>query len=140
MLVQHEYQLLDRAECINLLGFSHVGRVALSIGALPAIFPVNYVLDGDSIVFCTCTGADLSTGANHAVLAFEAGHIDPTGHGGWSVLAVGVAHEVEDAEARLKLAFTEHAPWIPADSARLFRLPLELLSGTRFALRDDHGA
>lgn len=140
MLVQHEYELLDEAECTKLLGFSHVGRVALSIGALPAIYPVNYIVDGQTIVFCTCTGADLSGAAHNAVLAFEAGHIDPTGHGGWSVMAVGLATEIVDPETRLKLAFAEHAPWLPSDSARLFRLPLELVSGTRFALRDDHAA
>ncbi len=140
MLIHHEYELLDQAECINLLGFSHVGRIALSIGALPAIYPVNYMVDGESIVFCTCTGADLSNATDKAVLAFEAGHIDPTGRGGWSVLAVGVAGEIADPETRLKLAFAEHAPWLPSDSARLFRLPLELVSGTRFTLRDEHTA
>ena len=139
MLTQHEYELLDQAECMNLLGFSHVGRIALSIGALPAIFPVNYMVDGESIVFSTCTGADLSGATNTAVLAFEAGHIDPTGRGGWSVLAVGVASEIVDPETRLKLAFAEHAPWLPSDSSRLFRLPLELVSGTRFTLRDEPG-
>lgn len=136
MMVHHEYQLLDQAECINLLGFSHVGRIALSIGALPAIFPVNYMLDGDSLVFCTCTGADLSSSTHNAVVAFEAGHIDPTGQGGWSVLAVGVATEIADSETRVRLAFDDHAPWLPADSARLFRVPLDLVSGTRFAVRD----
>ena len=34
-------EILDRASCLQLLGSAHVGRIALTMGALPVVFPVH---------------------------------------------------------------------------------------------------
>src|SRR5579875_3968976 len=121
MLAHRGYELLDERECRELLALNRVGRIGLSVGALPAIFPVTYVLADDSIIFGTAAGTQMADSTGRGVLAFETGHIDPDGRHGWSVLAVGMASEVDDP-----------GPWGPPDGHRLFRLPIDLISGTRF--------
>ncbi len=52
-------EVLERHECLRLLASQPVGRVAVVVDAWPMIFPVNYALDGDSIVFRTDEGSKL---------------------------------------------------------------------------------
>lgn len=130
MTAPQSYELLDQGACRELLGLSHIARVAMSIGALPTIVPVTYVIDGDTVVFRVATGAELAD-VNDSVLAFEVGYIDPSGQGGWSVLAVGVANEISDLATRAALALRPHHPWVLAERDRLYRLTLDLVSGTR---------
>jgi nitroimidazol reductase NimA-like FMN-containing flavoprotein (pyridoxamine 5'-phosphate oxidase superfamily) len=124
MLEHRGFEVLDEAECRAPLEVNRVGRIGLSIGALPAIFPVTYALDGDSIVFRAATGTQLAACSARGVLAFETGCSDPEGTAGWSVLAVGLATEVADPGGSA----------VTAD--RCFRLPIDLISGTRFVTGD----
>lgn len=47
------FETLEAAECHALLARGNLGRVAVSIGALPVVLPVNYALDAGAIVFRT---------------------------------------------------------------------------------------
>jgi nitroimidazol reductase NimA-like FMN-containing flavoprotein (pyridoxamine 5'-phosphate oxidase superfamily) len=81
---------LSPAECRALLQAGGIGRVSVSIGALPAIFPVHYRLVDDDIVFRSPSDGAPGPGAlDGAVIAFEADQFDPDEAGGWSVLVVG---------------------------------------------------
>ena len=51
---------LDAAECWRLFRSAEVGRLAVSIANYPDIFPVNYVVDGETIVFRTGAGTKLA--------------------------------------------------------------------------------
>ena len=53
-------ELLDEDEALELLRHGEVGRVGVTIGALPAIFPVNYRLLDGAIVFRTAPGTKLA--------------------------------------------------------------------------------
>jgi nitroimidazol reductase NimA-like FMN-containing flavoprotein (pyridoxamine 5'-phosphate oxidase superfamily) len=88
------FALLTDEECWALLAKECVGRVGLSVGALPAILPVNYVTDGDRITFLTGSGSKLRAARQHEVIAFEVDHLDYERHTGWSVLAIGIVEEV----------------------------------------------
>ena len=46
-------EVLSDEECRALLSSGRVGRVAVTADALPVIAPVNYVVDGNTIVFRT---------------------------------------------------------------------------------------
>ena len=46
-------------ECWRLLASTELGRIATSAGASIDIFPVNYAVDGESIVFRTAPGTKL---------------------------------------------------------------------------------
>jgi uncharacterized protein len=98
MLHDDGLELLSEAECHDLLAHHAVGRVAVTVGGLPAVFPVNYVVVDGDIVFKTGEGTKLSAALRHAVVAFQVDEIDRLYHEGWSVLAVGTAEVVTDPD------------------------------------------
>jgi uncharacterized protein len=87
---------LSRSECLDLLATTTVGRVSLMVDQRPQIFPVNYVLDGDTVLFRTAEGTILSH-AGLSSVAFEVDRIDESHHTGWSVLVHGRADNITDA-------------------------------------------
>jgi nitroimidazol reductase NimA-like FMN-containing flavoprotein (pyridoxamine 5'-phosphate oxidase superfamily) len=74
-----------------------VGRVAVTNRALPAIVPVNYVVD-HGILFRTSSGGMLDRACRGQVVAFEVDQLAEDGRSGWSVLVVGVADGVEGSD------------------------------------------
>lgn len=92
----HDARSLDRPTCLSLLSSVGVGRVGLSVDALPVIVPVGFRVDGDHIVFAL-PATDRGAGAvNGTVVAFEADDVDPTTGVGWTVLVQGPARLVAD--------------------------------------------
>jgi uncharacterized protein len=88
---------LGAHECLDLLGSVPVGRVGVTIDALPAVLPVNHVVWNGAILFRTVPGTKLDAAAAGAVVAFEADAYGATGApGGWSVLVRGIARVVTD--------------------------------------------
>ncbi|MFC5994360.1 pyridoxamine 5'-phosphate oxidase family protein [Pseudonocardia hispaniensis] len=121
---------LDRAECLSLLLKSGVGRVVFTDAAMPAAHPVNYVLDGEEILFRTAEGRTL-TATNQAVVAFEIDQLDPVTRTGWSVLGVGQAYEVTDLDRLAALDGRAPVAWAPARTPHLIAVPLQRLTGRR---------
>ncbi len=123
-------EVLDRHECLRLLGHASFGRIALTMQALPTILPVNYRLVGQRIVFRTGAGTKLAAATMNAVVAFEIDHVDPLDHSGWSVVATGVARIVSenDLEGPLVACIPR---WAPVSAEILVAIDIELLSGRR---------
>jgi hypothetical protein len=71
MLVDEGLELLSDEQCWRLLSSGEVGRVAITMHALPAIFPVNYTVIDGTIVFLTSPGSKLAAAIRQAVVAFE---------------------------------------------------------------------
>src|ERR1700677_2914932 len=69
------YETLSVDECLELLKAHQFGRVAVVIDGQPIIFPVNYAIDGDAVVFRTDPGSKLS-GAAMGRVAFEVDGVD----------------------------------------------------------------
>ena len=90
-------QRLDLEECLRLLAIDDVGRLAIVQGGAPAIFPVNYVLDGTSPVFRTDPGTKLTHGPGTTV-CFEIDGLDRDRRSGWSVVVTGVMESLDDAD------------------------------------------
>jgi hypothetical protein len=119
-------QVLAPAECFRLLAREPIGRVAISVNALPVILPVRFALDRDEILFRAAPGGVLAEATRDAVIAFEADGSEP-GAGSWSVLATGVARHLGEHDAR---ALTSPPPW--SSEADVFvALAPQLLSGRR---------
>src|SRR4051794_24628731 len=91
-------EVLTDEESRALLAEGRVGRVAVTADALPVIAPVNYVVDGSTIVFRTKRDGMLAGACDDAVIAFEIDELAADGRGGWSVNVVGVASLVSDSE------------------------------------------
>src|ERR1035438_10129986 len=91
-------EVLSRAECLELLSHAAIGRVGVSIDALPVILPVHFALFGDSVLFRTVPGTKFDAAAVGAVLAFQADSYEPESPTAWSVLLQGIASEVTHPE------------------------------------------
>jgi len=86
----------SRAECVDLLASTSIGRIVFTDRALPAVQPVNFVLDGENVVIRTGLGTRLAAAAHNTVVAFEADEFDEAGRTGWSVTVIGHARAVTD--------------------------------------------
>ncbi|MEU0938547.1 pyridoxamine 5'-phosphate oxidase family protein [Embleya sp. NPDC005971] len=97
--------LLDRRETLELMAGAQVGRVVVSEDALPAVHLVAFAFDGESVVFRAPADSTLAKAALNAVVAFQADHIDPTTHTGWTGTITGHASRVH---APASVARLEH--------------------------------
>ena len=131
-------EVLERHECLALLAGEEVGRLGLVWGGHPLILPVNYVLDGDTVVFRTAPGTKLDASRRTAV-AFEVDRFDGATREGWSVVVQGVADEVTDfADPALleRLGRLRLDPWSEGDKPHVVRIVPRVVSGRR--LRAHH--
>jgi hypothetical protein len=134
-LIDEGLEILSEDDCLALMATVPVGRVAVSVGALPAVFPVNFALYDRRIVFRTGKGTKLDASVRNAVVAFEVDHFDAMYHEGWSVLAVGMAEDITDnleligGDGRVR-------PWAGGDRSHYVSIEIELLSGRRINRSD----
>lgn len=134
-------EVLGTAECIDLLRHLPVGRIQLPLGrigisidALPVILPVHYAVIGGAIVFRTNPGTKLAAATDHAVVAFEVDSYDEDSGAGWSVVVQGVASEVRDVDPYGDLLDTPAGAWARGGRAdHVVRIELHSVSGRRFA-------
>lgn len=124
-------EILDREDCLRLLAGAHIGRLALSIDALPVILPVNFVVHDEKVVFRTAPGTKLSVAVRSAVVAFEADAIDPLRHEGWSVLVTGRAREVAEGDRLESYRRLPLRPWAPGAHDHFIEIDIERISGRR---------
>lgn len=126
-------QVLTRSECMELLGQATVGRVAVSIDALPAVFPVRFGLFDRSVLLRTILGSRLDTATVGAVVAFQADDFQLEGTAGWSVLLQGMASAITDPAAVAEAAAVPMTPMAAEHPAERFvRIEVGELSGRRF--------
>lgn len=124
---------IDTAECWRLLGSQPVGRVAIVVDGYASVFPVNFALDGESIVFRTGPGTILQA-INRVHVTFEVDQFDPVHRSGWSVMVRGTAHELT-AENNPNLVARSAAagatPWAPGARSRIVRMVADQVTGRR---------
>ena len=125
-------QRLDLEECLLLLAIEDVGRLALVQGGTPAIFPVNYILDGTAPVFRTDPGTKLSHGPGTSV-CFEIDGIDRDQRSGWSVVVTGVLETIDesDPETLERVRTLPVHPWGGGEKAHWLRVVPGLITGRR---------
>jgi nitroimidazol reductase NimA-like FMN-containing flavoprotein (pyridoxamine 5'-phosphate oxidase superfamily) len=123
--------VLTRDECMRLMRDATLGRVGITVDALPVILPVNFRLLGERIVFRTSPGTKLDAATRNAIVAFEVDEIEPASHSGWSVVVVGTAREVSDPDDVEELALANIPRWAPATSERVVEVSTELVTGRR---------
>jgi len=128
---------LSRAQCLELMATMPVGRIGVSVRALPVILPVNFVLVGENIVFRTISGTKLDAATANAVVAFEVDSYAPDCKSGWSVLIRGVSSEITDPEELRALTDIPLRAWALDDriATRLVRIESSFISGRLFRQR-----
>jgi uncharacterized protein len=130
-LIDNGLEILSPEQCHDLLRRNDVGRVAVTVAALPAIFPVNYaVVEGD-IVFRTGQGTKLRAAVERAVVAFQIDHFDRSIGSGWSVMAVGLAEEITEPGELARVQRLALRPFAGGDRPHFVKIRPEFLSGRR---------
>jgi hypothetical protein len=124
-----ELDELDRGECLRLLAGQVIGRVVFTDSAMPAAQPVNYLLNGEEVLFRTANGSKLAAAVRRAVLGFQSDQIDPASATGWSVLGIGQSYEITDPARLELLERTLPTPWAPGQGVHTIAIPLTRLTG-----------
>jgi nitroimidazol reductase NimA-like FMN-containing flavoprotein (pyridoxamine 5'-phosphate oxidase superfamily) len=126
---------MTRAECFQLVASLSIGRVAVARdGEPPLVVPVNYVLDGEVVVFRSDPGTKLSA-LREQRISFQVDVIDPFHRTGWSVLVAGVACECTRAE----VGHLTVDPWAGGDKQHWIRVLPGRVTGRRILLPEIEG-
>ena len=107
-------QRLADAEALRLLASVSYGRVVFTLKSLPAIRPVNHLLDDGRIIIRTRLTSAISAAmrsSDGVVIACEAGSIDPATRTGWSVVVTGREYAITDPDQVARYEQLLH-PWV----------------------------
>lgn len=128
-------------ECLQLLRGQAVGRLGVVVDGRPVIFPVNYVLDGQVIVFRSDPGSKLSASSLDRV-CFESDEIDPSRREGWSVVVHGIGREFTDALDATSVREQAMAltTWVSGEKGHWVRIVAPSITGRRIRHDDDAAA
>lgn len=91
-------EILPFGDCLRLLDLVPLGRVGFFVGGEVVILPVNYLMDGQDVVFRTVDGSKLWSVGTRQQVGFEADSYDARTRSGWSVVVNGVTEVVESEE------------------------------------------
>jgi nitroimidazol reductase NimA-like FMN-containing flavoprotein (pyridoxamine 5'-phosphate oxidase superfamily) len=115
-------EYLTEAECLQLLAREAVGRLGVTTATGPEVYPVNYVLEDEAVLFRTDPGGKLASLAGSPAVCFEIDHVDTEARTGWSVLVKGRARQLHpherDQAAGLHLDYWAVGPkthWVRID-------------------------
>ena len=123
-------EILDEGECWARLATEQVGRLVTRVGEVVDIVPINYVVDGHSIVFRTAAGSKLAGVLVNEAVVFEVDLFDL--EQGWSVVLHGSAQVLEtDAEIAAVEALPLR-PLVPTLKPTFVRVRPESLSGRAY--------
>jgi nitroimidazol reductase NimA-like FMN-containing flavoprotein (pyridoxamine 5'-phosphate oxidase superfamily) len=125
-------EVLDRSECLRLLGSQSLGRIAVVVSGQPLIFPVYYTVDGNAVVFRTDPGVKIR-GAVGSRVAFETDAPGTEDAAGWSVLVVGTAELVDSTREATRLSELASRAWNPGPKEHWVRIRIGAISGRRIS-------
>jgi uncharacterized protein len=130
-------EVLAEDECRRLLAEHHLGRLAIGDFGGPMIFPVNYVVYEDMVVFRTDPGSKLDAAAERELVTFEVDAADEATRTGWSVVVRGALAEVTDPGDLERLRALPLYPWAPGEKTRHVRVRPASVTGRRIRIPDD---
>ncbi len=122
--------ILNAQACWQLLSHEEVGRLAVAVDRYPEIFPVNYVVDQETVIFRTAEGTKLLAIVVSPSVAFEVDGYDSEAGEAWSVIIKGPAREIPMHDL-LDDAFPLF-PWTATPKPRFVRVVPDSISGRRF--------
>ena len=125
---------IRRDECLKLLTTQSMGRLAVADhGAYPPhIVPVNFIVEGDHVIFRSNFGLkfQLSVLAEHSV-SFESDLVDDQGHMAWSVVVQGRAELLTEDEIDALPHGSGLDPWAPGERKAWVRIVPYTVTGRR---------
>ncbi|GIH09479.1 hypothetical protein Rhe02_75460 [Rhizocola hellebori] len=127
---------LDAATSLHLLSTIEFGRLVFTLNAMPAIRPVNHLVDGGEILIRASlparsvpytAGVPMPEGT---VVAYEADEIDAQHRSGWTVVVTGIATPVLDP-ARHRRSRPLLKSWVHQPEGALLVVQPQLITGYR---------
>ncbi|MCB0991387.1 MAG: pyridoxamine 5'-phosphate oxidase family protein [Acidimicrobiales bacterium] len=122
---------LDEQQCWELASQRSIGRLAVSVGNKPDVFPVNYVVHEGTIIVKTSAGLKLAAATIGPGVAFEVDALDEQTHTGWSVVFRGVATEIEALDDIIEAESLGIQTWADSDKRRFLRITPSVITGRR---------
>jgi len=122
--------ILSASESWDLLASVALGRLVTSVDGQPEIFPVNFVVQGRTVLFRTAEGTKLVSAAINKSVLFEADD-----HGaceGWSVIVKGVAGMLRTNEELVHAERAQLLPWTATLKQHYVRIQPVTITGRRF--------
>ena len=107
-------EILSFGDCLRLLDSVPVGRVGFFADGEIVILPVNYLVEGQDVIFRTGAGSKLSSFSNKNLVGFEADSYDERTRSGWSVVISGFTERVESDDEIRRLNDLGLNPWARA--------------------------
>lgn len=123
---------LSNSACWALLRDVPIGRISLQGISDIEVFPVNFVVDGGTIVFHTASGTKLTLIGDGARCTFEADEVDRTRRLVWSVVLKGSAQPIQHRDAIVAILDLEVPAWQAGAKPTYVRIEPDLISGRRF--------
>ncbi len=132
---KHPMAILTEERCWDLLAGQSLGRLVTAIGNVPEVFPVNFVVDGPSVVFRTAEGTKLFQLTVNERVAFEVDFWNE--ERGWSVVVHGTARVIDTDDERARADKMPLMPWVPTVKTNYVRLTADEITGREFVFGPD---
>ena len=126
-------ETISEEECLLLIGSAAIGRLAISVRALPVVLPVSFALTPDGILIRTGADRKLDQACDQTVVAFEVDGFDPVSQTGWSVLVQGSASVLTTPAELHEAARIGLAVWGNPQAESYVRVALDLVTGRRLS-------
>jgi len=126
--------ILTPGQCWKHLSETSVGRLAVTVDGRPDVFPINYLVDGDTLVFRTGNGTKLDAIRDDSRVAVEADAVSSEFGVAWSVVVKGRAEATTDSSRALNVAVHGQFPWQGIGKDHLIRITPETVAGRSFTL------
>ncbi|MDH6246991.1 pyridoxamine 5'-phosphate oxidase family protein [Mycobacterium sp. OTB74] len=122
--------ILSESDCWALLATTALGRLVTSVDGEPEIFPLNFAVQGQTVLFSTAQGTKLVSAAINSHVLFEAdGH---TATEGWSVIVKGIARALRTDAEITEAAGSGLRPWTTTPKDHWVRIRPIRVTGRRF--------
>lgn len=117
-------------EAWGLLGSVTLGRLVTYFGGQLEVFPVNFAVQKNTLLFRTAEGTKLFTTVMSDQVLFEVD--DHTTTEGWSVVVRGTAALLNSVEEIREAEGAQLLPWVPTVKLRYVRITPSEISARRF--------
>ncbi len=107
-------QVMEQAECWDLIREQPLGRLAVTMSGAPHIIPINHATRDGEILFVSVAGTKLEAVLQRPGLpaTFEVDDFDVDTRTGWSVIVRGHLHPVVDLVDHTSLDIAGRPIWL----------------------------
>lgn len=129
-------EILSEEACWARLRRTSIGRIGVIHDDQPAVYPVNYLVDGSSVVFRTRPESKISQAPLLERVAFEIDGFEPEHGDAWSVLIKGFGRSLDSVPEIAQVDELPLFPWVDVDRSAWVRvIPVEV-TGRSFHLNE----